>query len=31
LSQVALQYAIEGITSLEEVMSISAQVDDIEN
>lgn len=31
LSQVALQYAIDGITSLEEVMSISAQVDDIEN
>ncbi len=31
LSQVALQYAIDGITSLEEVMSISAQIDDIEN
>jgi len=31
LSQVALQYAIDGITSLEEVMSISAQVDEIEN
>jgi MSHA biogenesis protein MshE len=31
LSQVALQYAIQGITSLEEVMSISAQVDVTEN
>jgi MSHA biogenesis protein MshE len=31
LSQVALQYAIQGITSLEEVMSISAQIDDIES